>query len=405
MKRLAATVLVLALIALSSVASAGRYIPGNALRVGVRNAGMGGNHIALSGHLAQALINPAGILLDRNSTQFGAEGFVTDGPEFDTRGGRNRLRSETDNPPLFLGFSTTYAEDYAFALFDALRYNAHFTGSLGALDDPRVAIADYEEDTRLNTTGFAAAVRVRPRVVVGLGLYLDRQKTFKRADYVSNDTIPDLDFEAFGTANTLHGALGLIWSPKGKTTYALSFLTQADLENNVTLHTFRVGFVDSTNNNSFFNESFPVSSDAFPWSVTIGVHRPVSDATDAYADVSYVNWGVEANRNGELTVAAGGEWRAGEKGTLRAGFYTQSDPSEYDVIPGATEEDRRLFDLRSATASAYSDKNSEVFLAAGGGYRMGSFSIDLSIEDSHLISDYGRTLVKIGLTGRLLNNL
>jgi hypothetical protein len=105
-------------------------------------------------------------------------------------------------------------------------------------------------------------------------------------------------------------------------------------------------------------------------------------------------------------LSAGGEWRLWPNGALRAGFYTQADPSDYDVRPaGFSEEDSRLFDLRSTTHSAYTDKNSELFLTLGGGVDVGSaFGIDLSIEDSHLISDYGRTLVKVGVTGRLLNN-
>lgn len=363
---------------------------------------MGGQHVAAHGDLAQALLNPAGVLLDENGTQFGIEGLLTNGPEFDTRGGLNSLRSEEANPPTLLGFSTTYGDDFSFALFDALRYNAHFTGTLGSLDDPRVAIADYEEETRLNATGLAAAVRVK-RTVVGVGLYLDRQKVFKSVDYVANDTIPSLDFEAFGTSNALHGAIGVLWTPRARTTYGFSFSTRVDLRNNITQHTFLVGFVDPDNPNSFFSESSPVSDDAFPWSVAAGARHRLAPDTDLFVDFSYVDWSVESNRRGVVALSVGGEWRASRRTALRAGLYTQPDPGDYGGAPGLTEEDLRLFDLRSATASSYSDENDEIFLTGGVGVLLGAFSLDAAVEDSHFISDYGRTLFKIGLTGRLVN--
>ncbi len=403
MKRALATPLLALLIALPADSAAGRYIAGNAVRVGVRGAGMGGNHVVLRGELGQAMVNPAAILLEENSIEFAVEGTVTSGPDFETRGGLNSVRSGEESPPLILGFSTTFHDDFAFAIFDALRYNDHLTGSLQSIDDPLAQIARFEEEIRLSSTGIATSVRVKPRFIVGLALYLDRQKVFKMVDYDRDSSRVDpKDFEAFGTSKAVRGALGIIWSPRGRNIYGATFLTQSDLTNNLEQHAFLFGITPTPDNpNAFFEQSFPVSEDFFPWSVTLGAQRRQSINVDLYADVSYVHWGIDPERSGIVTVAAGSEWRARPSLALRAGFYTQTDPGDYAAASGLTDEDLRIRDLRASTVSSYSDENTEVFLTGGFGIRSGYFTLDASVEDSHLISDYGRTLVKVGLTGLL----
>lgn len=364
---------------------------------------MGGNHVALRGEMGQATVNPAAVLLDENSVSFAIEGAVNAGPDFDTRGGLNSVTSGEGSPPLILGFSTTFHDDYAFAIFDALRYNDHLTGALRSIDDPLAQIIRFEEEIRLSTTGLAVSVRVKPRLLVGLALYLDRQKVFKMVDY-DRDTsrVDPKDIEAFGTSKAVRGALGLIWSPRGKNTYGLSLLTRSDLTNNLEQHAFLEGITPTPDNpNAFFEQSFPVSEDFFPWSVTIGAQRRQSTKVDLYLDVSYVNWAVDPDRKGIVSASAGTEWRVSASNTIRAGLYTATDPGDYSPTAGLTDEDLRIRDLRAATVSSYPDENTEVFLTGGFGLRTGYFTFDASVEDSHLFSDYGRTLLKFGLTGRL----
>lgn len=403
MKSAAYMLLVVALLGVSTEALAGRYVSGNAHRVGVRNAGMGGNHVALQGDLSAALINPAGLLQSKDATVFSAEGFLADGPDFDTRGGRNVLQPAQDSPPLLLGFSTTYNGDYAFALFDGLRYDSRYTGRLLSVDTASVEITDYQEEVRLNTAGLALAARPFRGWVFGLAIYLDRQKVFKRVDYtpVSPEFVFE-DYEAFGTASALHGGVGIIWSPRGKMSYAVAFQTEVDLANNLTVHTFQDNIVPTEDNpNNFFRESSPESFDKFPWSVTGGIQHRWRPDRDIFADVALVGWGTDPNRRLLASVSLGGEWRFKPGMAARAGFYTQADTGDFSSTPGRTEEDLRLLDLRTATTSSYSDKNSEVFLTGGFGVQSGYFKLDASIEDSHLISDFGRTIFKLGLTAVL----
>lgn len=134
------------------------------------------------------------------------------------------------------------------------------------------------------------------------------------------------------------------------------------------------------------------------------MHHRLSVEKDLFADVSYVAWDVESNRSKMVSASVGGEWRVSPRTALRAGAYSQIDAFDESGTGGRSDEDQRLFDLRSPTASSYSDKNNEIFLTGGVGFRFGAFTLDASLEDSHLMSDYGRTLVKAGLTGRLLNN-
>jgi hypothetical protein len=403
MKRALATALLAVPLAFPADSAAGRFIAGQAVRVGVRSSGMGGNHVALRGEMGQATVNPAAVLLDENSVSFAIEGAVNAGPDFDTRGGLNSVTSGEGSPPLILGFSTTFHDDYAFAIFDALRYNDHLTGALRSIDDPLAQIIRFEEEIRLSTTGLAVSVRVKPRLLVGLALYLDRQKVFKMVDY-DRDTsrVDPKDIEAFGTSKAVRGALGLIWSPRGKNTYGLSLLTRSDLTNNLEQHAFLEGITPTPDNpNAFFEQSFPVSEDFFPWSVTIGAQRRQSTKVDLYLDVSYVNWAVDPDRKGIVSASAGTEWRVSASNTIRAGLYTATDPGDYSPTAGLTDEDLRIRDLRAATVSSYPDENTEVFLTGGFGLRTGYFTFDASVEDSHLFSDYGRTLLKFGLTGRL----
>jgi len=386
-------------------ASAGRYIPGNTHRIGVRSAGMGGNHVALGGAIAGAFTNPATILLDQDATVFAAEGFLADGPEFETRGGSNFVRSRQDSPPLLIGFSTTYKRDYAFAIVDGLRYDSRYTGSLLSVDDAQATITDYQEEVRLSTTGLAVATHVLREWDFGLALYYDRQKVFKRVDYtVSSEFIPMFpDYEAFGTATALHGSVGALWHATPTASYAIAFQTSTDLKNNLTVHTFQENIIPTPGNpNTFFKESFPVSDDGFPWSLAVGTHRVLRPTTDLYVDVAYVNWEIDPNRTGLVTASLGVEDRnASGEFAIRAGLYTQSDPSNYQANAGATEEDMRLLDLRSPTSSASSGENNEIFLTCGIGLRTSYFLIDASFEDSHLISDFGRTIVKLGFTALL----
>jgi hypothetical protein len=395
--------LTLLLVGNASHSFAARYIAGNAHRIGVRNTGMGGNHVALLGDLSAAIHNPAGILQPADATVFGVEGFLADGPEFATRGSQNVVSTRQDSPPLLLGLGVTYRRDFAFALVDGLRYDARFTGRLASVDTSTVRVTDYQEEVRLSTTGLAVAARVRPRWIVGMALYLDRQKVFKRVDYtpVSPEFRFD-DYEAFGTATALHSAIGLHWSPRGRMSYALSLQTGVDLANNMTLHSFPVNIVPTPDNpNNFFTESNPESRDEYPWSFTLGTHARIDYEKDLYADLGYVNWGTEANRHGVVAFSCGGEWRFRPYLTARAGFYTQIDTGDYAATSSRTEEDLRLLDLRSPTTSSYPDENDEVFLTGGFGVRAGYFAIESSIEDSHLISDFGRTIVKLGVTAVL----
>lgn len=403
MKLVVAATALLLLIS-STDASAGRYIPGNAHRIGVRSAGMGGNHVALGGAIAGAFTNPATILLDQDATVFAAEGFLAEGPEFETRGGENLVRSRQDSPPLLIGFSTTYKRDYAFAIVDGLRYDSRYTGRLLSVDDAQATITDYQEEVRLSTTGLAIATRALRDWDFGLALYYDRQKVFKRVDYTPRDDAYRFDdYEAFGTATALHGSIGALWRATPTTWYAAALQTSIDLANNLTVQSFPVNITPTPDNpNNFFTESFPVSDDQFPWSITVGTRRALRPTTDLYADVAYVHWKVDANRTGLVTASVGGETRkASGNLALRAGLYTQTDPSNYAARAGATEEDMRLLDLRSATTSAAAGENNEIFLTGGIGLRAGHFLIDASVEDSHLISDFGRTIVKFGFTALL----
>ncbi|MFN0150412.1 MAG: hypothetical protein ACKVU1_06840 [bacterium] len=398
----AATLILVSLAA--SDASAGRYIPGNAHRIGVRNAGMGGNHVALGGAIAGAFTNPATIRLPQDATVFAAEGFVADGPEFETRGGSNLVRSRQDSPPLLIGFATTYKRDYAFAIVDGLRYDSRYTGRLLSVDDEQATITDYQEEVRLSTTGLAVSTHVLREWDFGLALYYDRQKVFKRVDYTpKNDAFRFDDYEAFGTATALHGGVGALWQATPTVAYGLAFQTSIDLRNNLTVQSFPVNITPTPDNpNNFFTESFPVSEDQFPWNMTIGTHRALRPTTDLYADITYVHWKIDPDRTGIVTGAVGFEnRRASGQIALRAGLYTQPDPSKYEGTASLTEEDLRLLDLRSATTSASAGENNEIFFTGGLGVRASYFLFDLSVEDSHLISDFGRTIVKLGFTALL----
>lgn len=394
----------------STEASAARYIAGNAHRIGVRSAGMGGNHMALSGEIGGAFTNPATILLSEDATVFSVEGFLPDGPEFDTENGQNLVRARQDSPPLMLGFAVTYAKDFAFALVDGLRYDSRYTGQLLVLDSPDAHITDYQEEVRLNTSGLVVAARALEEWQFGLALYYDRQKVFKRVDYtVASEFTPIYpDYEAFGTATALHGAIGALWTPRGSTSYGLALHTNIDLKNNLRLDTFRVNIDPSPDDpNAFFEESYPVSDDRFPWSLTVGAHHAFSEESegvkpsDLYADLGYVGWGGDPERKDLMTVSLGGEWRTSPRVAFRGGAYTQFDASDYASTDSLSEKDARFVDIRSPTSSTYPAENNEVFLTAGAGFKAGVFEIDASVEDSHLFGDFGRVIVKLGLTAVL----
>jgi hypothetical protein len=394
----------------SSEASAGRYIAGNVHRIGVRSAAMGGNHMALSGEISGAFTNPATILLGEDATVFSAEGFLPEGPEFDTENGQNLIRTRQDSPPLLLGISVTYAKDFAFALVDGLRYDSRFTGKLLVLDSPDAHITDYQEEVRLNSSGLVVAARALREWQFGLALYYDRQKVFKKVDYtVESEFVPIYpDYEAFGTATALHGAIGALWTPGERTSFGMALHTNIDLKNNLRVDTFRVDIVPGPGDpNAFFEESYPVSDDRFPWSLTLGTHHAFSEwseglaPSDLYFDLGYVNWGGDPQRKDLMTASLGAEWRTSPRVAFRGGAYTQFDASDYVATDSLSEKDARFVDIRMATSSTYPAENDEVFLTAGAGFKAGSFEIDASVEDSHLFADFGRTLVKLGLTAVL----
>jgi hypothetical protein len=393
----------------STEASAARYIAGNVHSIGVRSAGMGGNHMALSGEIAGAFANPATILLDQDATVFSAEGFLNDGPEFDTENGQNLVRARQDSPPLLLGLSITYAKDFAFAIVDGLRYDSRYTGQLLVLDSPNAHITDYQEEVRLNSSGLVVAARALREWQFGLALYYDRQKVFKKVDYtVESQFARDYrDYEAFGTATALHGAIGALWTPRGRTSFGLALHTNVDLKNNLRLDTFNVDITPNPDDPTNFQESYPVSEDRFPWNLTIGAHHAFSDSSaglapsDLYADVGYVNWGGDPQRKDLMTGSLGAEWRTSSRFAFRGGAYTQFDASDYAATDSLSETDARYLDIRQPTSSTYPAENNEVFLTAGVGLKAGSFEIDASVEDSHLFADFGRTIVKLGLTAVL----
>jgi hypothetical protein len=394
----------------STEASAARYIAGEVHRIGVRSAGMGGNHMALSGEIAGAFTNPATILLDQDATVFSAEGFLNDGPEFDTENGQNLLRARQDSPPLLLGISFTYAKDFAFAIVDGLRSYSRYTGQLLVLDSPDAHITDYQEEVRLNSSGLVVAARALREWQFGLALYYDRQKVFKKVDYTVESQFRPIypDYEAFGTATALHGAIGALWSPGGRTSFGMALHTNIDLKNNLRLDTFLVNIVPNPDDpNAVPRESYPVSDDRFPWSLTIGAHHAFSDSSaglapsDLYADVGYVNWGGDPQRKDLMTGSLGAEWRTSSHLAFRGGAYTQFDASDYAATDSLSVTDARYLDIRQPTSSTYPAENNEVFLTAGVGLKAGSFEIDASVEDSHLFADFGRTIVKLGLTAVL----
>ena len=387
----------------STEAVADRYIPGNMHRIGVRSSAMGGNHMALSGEICGAFTNPATILLSENATLFSVEGFLPEGPDFDTENGQNMLRTRQDSPPLLLGISFTYADDFAFAIVDGLRYDARYTGHLLVLDNENAHITDFQEEVRLNTSGFVVAARALEYWQFGLALYYDRQKLFKRVDYTVESQYARMyrDYEAFGTATALHGGFGVLWTPRGRTSYGMALQTNVDLRNNVRLDQFNEDIIPNPDDPTNFDESSPVSDDRFPWSLTAGVHHALRPTTDLYGDVALIYWNDAVNRDSEVSVSLGGEWRKSPAWGFRGGLYTRLDPSDFTETLPVSEDDARFMEIRSPTHSTYPAQNDEVFLTAGAGFKASVFEIDASIEDSHLFADFGRTIVKLGLTAVL----
>jgi hypothetical protein len=117
--------------------------------------------------------------------------------------------------------------------------------------------------------------------------------------------------------------------------------------------------------------------------------------------VGYVNWGGDPQRKDLMTGSLGAEWRMSSHYAFRGGAYTQFDASDYAATDSLSETDARYLDIRQPTSSTYPAENNEVFLTAGVGLKAGSFEIDASVEDSHLFADFGRTIVKLGLTAVL----
>lgn len=374
-----------------AAAESSRFMAHQFPQVGARYAGMGGGHVAVPGGVAGGYWNPA-LLSWSHHFEVVMEGSYTSGPKLKTMDEINSLRMQDVATFGAVGalFPGDRGFDYGFV--EVTRYEHELKGSVFDSDanrglntvnnpDGGKAIPEYIDRATIRSFGMLASYRSGERHSLGIGLWVDRKKTFKFINYITPDCsmsheaiINDfLDKEASTNDIAIRLNFGGVVRVSQNLDLGATIQTASNLKSTLDVDTWSTCTPDQ--------ELTAEVDDRTPLILQGGAFYRYSPGLRFAGDIVYQKWSDRDLHSNVAQINFGTEWTASDDVDLRAGIYTIFDPTD---VKNDTEYAELLRDVQW---SGNLTERNDLFLTFGVGYTFREYiRIDASVEDNHLTS-------------------